>query len=191
MEEGVRRQPESLMGMNPSRLISVCIVLIILLAGFFSIRAVDSQGSIEGVVVFNRQSRGHDNAFISEKSDLPPVGGLHHAQYQNCGIYLNPIEPEKAVHSMEHGAIWITYDPSLPAAEIASLQEKVRGSEYLLLSPFIGQRDRIVATAWGAQLKLDVVDDPRLDQFLARYLLGSAIPERGAACKGGVGQPAS
>jgi hypothetical protein len=191
VEEGIDRQPELLLGVNTVRFITICIVVIILLVSLLTIRAVDKQGSIDGVVVFSRQSRGHDDGYVSEESDIPPVGGLHHAQFQNCGIYLSPIESGKAVHSMEHGAIWITYEPGLPVGDVTLLQEKVRGSEYLLLSPFIGQRYPIVLTAWGAQLALEKADDPRIDQFLTRYLLGPAIPERGAACKGGLGQPVS
>lgn len=191
MEEGINRQPEFLIGTRQSKAISACIVLIILLAIIFAINAVDRHGSIDGVLVFSRQSRGHNDQYKYEQSDLPPVGGIHNSQFQNCGIYVSPITSEKAIHSLEHGAIWITYDPDLSSDEVALLQEKVRGSEYILLSPYPGQRNPVVLTAWGAQLRLDTVADPRMDQFLTRYLLGPAIPERGASCKGGFGQPLS
>ncbi|HET9972943.1 MAG TPA: DUF3105 domain-containing protein [Streptosporangiaceae bacterium] len=37
----------------------------------------------------------------------------------NCGIYDQPVPNERAVHNMEHGAIWITYQPSLPQAQVS------------------------------------------------------------------------
>lgn len=170
-------------------LVRVCLVLIFLLAGFLAIRETNKSASIEGVVVFSRQTRGHDDTFVSQRIDLPPVGGVHHNLFQNCGIYSSPIESEKAVHSLEHGAVWITYEPGLPAADIVYLQEKVRDQEYVILSPYPGQRSPVVLTAWGAQLLIDSGRDERVGQFLARYILGPATPERGASCMGGFGTP--
>src|SRR5262245_10038941 len=46
--------------------------------------------------------------------ESPPIGGAHNVVWQNCGIYEMPIHNEHAVHSMEHGAVWITYRPGLP-----------------------------------------------------------------------------
>jgi hypothetical protein len=47
----------------------------------------------------------------------------------------------------------------------------------------------IVASAWGRQLMLDRVDDPRLDHFIRAFRLGSQAPERGGPCQGGSGVP--
>lgn len=43
----------------------------------------------------------------------PPTSGPHFPAWQNCGFYTEPIRDETAVHSLEHGAIWIAYDPDL------------------------------------------------------------------------------
>lgn len=165
------------------------LVLILLMAGLIGVRAVKEPAKIEGVVIYARQARGHDDSLTFPTSDLPPVGGVHHSQIQNCGIYLSPVDPGNSIHSMEHGAIWITYQPGMPEEDIAFLQEKVRNQEYLLLSPYIGQRSLVVLTAWGVQLEINSVHDWRLDKFIARYRLGPNTPERGASCAGGFGNP--
>ena len=55
-------------------------------------------------------------------SVTPPVGGDHNATWMNCGIYTQPVPRERAVHNLEHGAVWITYQPSLPQSEVSQLR---------------------------------------------------------------------
>jgi len=160
-----------------------------LMAIVIGISIATEPAKIVGVVTFTRQQRGHDSSLKITAAELPPVGGVHHDMYQNCGIYAGPIESEKAVHSMEHGAVWITYQDRLPEADIATLREEVANQQYLLLSPYPGQRSPVVLSGWGVQLELDSVQDDRLEKFIARYRLGPATPERGASCTGGFGDP--
>ncbi len=100
-----------------------------------------------------------------------------------------PVASENAVHSLEHGAVWITYQPDLPKREVDALRRQVRGRTYVLASPFPGQPAPVIASAWGRQLRLDSADDPRLGQFVRAFRLGDQAPERGGGCSGGVGEP--
>ncbi|MGH2538573.1 MAG: DUF3105 domain-containing protein [Candidatus Promineifilaceae bacterium] len=146
-------------------------------------------GDIEGVVEFGRQEQSHDEGVEIAEADLPPVGGVHSPRWQNCGIYDQPVEKKYAIHAMEHGAVWITYQPELPAGQIESLRELARGQTFMLLSPYPGLRSPVVATAWGLQLELDSAEEPRLAEFTDAYRLGPQTPEFGAPCTGGIGQP--
>ena len=119
----------------------------------------------------------------------PPVGGDHDPVWQNCGYYGAPIRSENGVHSMEHGAVWITYRPALPADQVEDLRDLAGSQTYLLVTPFEGLPSLVVASAWGKQLRLDSAGDERLDQFVRHFRLGADAPERGAACSGGVGTP--
>ena len=114
----------------------------------------------------------------------PPVGGAHDPIWLDCGVYDRPVREENAVHSLEHGAVWITYRPGLSADEIDSLADKL--PEKGILSPFEDQDAPVVVTVWGAQLALDGPDDSRLDLFIREYGDGSEAPEPQAACVGGV-----
>ena len=144
---------------------------------------------IEGIQLLGHQMRGHDNETIIPTGERPPAGGVHHDAWQNCGVYVEPIGPENAVHSLEHGAVWITYRPDLATKDVLYLRELVKDQAYLLLSPYPGQVSPITLTAWGVQLELDSAEDNRLPAFIARYRLGPTTPERGAPCSGGVGSP--
>ena len=143
---------------------------------------------ITGLEIFPRQARGHVEEDIAF-GELPPVGGEHRNIWQNCGIYEEVVEPAYAVHSMEHGALWITYQPDLAEDAIAELQDIVRGESFVILSPYPGLRSPIVLSAWQVQLELDGVDNGRISDFIEQYLVGPYTPERGASCSDGVGEP--
>lgn len=124
-----------------------------------------------------------------EYAQTPPVGGAHNPLWQNCGVYDEPVPSEQAVHSLEHGAIWLTYQPDLAEEEVALLRELVTGKSHALLSPFPDLPAPVVASAWGVQLKVESASDPRLAQFVEKFHNGPQTPEPGAPCRGGVGTP--
>jgi hypothetical protein len=146
-------------------------------------RAAD--GDIEGVEDFGEQTANHVTTPV-EYEVMPPVGGDHLAQWQNCGFYDAPITTEAGVHSLEHGAVWITYDPELPAEDVAQLEGLADENSYLLVSPMADLPSPVVASAWGLQMELDSVDDERLPVFLVKYLQGEQTQEPGAACSGSI-----
>ncbi len=147
-----------------------------------------AEATIDGLLQFPNLSRGHNDA-VSYSDSLPPAGGEHASIWQNCGIYDTPVEGKYAIHSLEHGAVWITYQPDLSAADIEALQAMVRGQSFILLSPWPGLPDPVVLTAWGVQLSVPGVDDERIGEFINEFRLGRQTPEPGASCTGGVGSP--
>ncbi|UBV42284.1 DUF3105 domain-containing protein [Deinococcus taeanensis] len=148
--------------------------------------ACGSQG-IEGVKTFTYPAGDHRSGSLIY-AETPPAGGPHNATWQNCGVYDRPLYNEYAVHSLEHGAVWITYRPNLDAAQVATLRKLVEGRPYTLLSPYEGLDTPVAASAWGAQLKVDQADDSRLKAFLDKYEQGATAPERGASCSGAYGE---
>jgi hypothetical protein len=144
---------------------------------------------IEGVVVFPEQLRDHNPDLRYPFTDLPPVGGVHHPIWVNCGVYTEAVPVELAVHSLEHGAVWIAYQPELDAAAITTLQNLSQGQTHILVSPYPGLRSPIVLTAWARQLELDTADDPRMAEFITAYLNGAQSPEPNVTCAEGVGNP--
>ena len=52
------------------------------------------------------------------------MGGEHFAAWLDCGVYDAPVPDEVAVHDLEHGAVWITYDAdALDAEQVAALED--------------------------------------------------------------------
>ena len=150
--------------------------------------ATAGDGKIAGLQTFSGLARDHVKGPVSYPQ-TPPVGGKHSAVWQNCGIYNAPIANENAVHSLEHGAMWITYRPDLPTTQIDAIRSAVAGQPYALVSPYPGLPAPVVATVWGAQVRLDSATDPRLQTFINTYKSGSQAPEPGGECTGGIGTP--
>jgi hypothetical protein len=151
----------------------------------------DKAADIKGVVNYRAQknpaidARDHKDGTLTYATN-PPVGGAHNALWQNCmgDVYQQPIANEHAVHSLEHGAVWVTYKQGLPADQVAELQKKVEGKDYMLMSPIAGLDKNISLQAWGYQLKVDDAGDSRIDEFI-KDLRVNASMEPGAACSSG------
>jgi hypothetical protein len=122
-------------------------------------------------------------------SRVPPPGGNHAPVWQNCGYYDSPIPTEQAVHSMEHGAVWIAYHPNLPKDQVTALAQLARSQTFVLVSPFPNLEAPVIATAWGRQQKIASGKDAAVADFVRQFRAGPQTPEPGAPCTGGTGSP--
>jgi hypothetical protein len=168
------------------RFVILGVVLALLVGAAVVLLLRDDEGPPTGlgeVTTYDDLSRAHVPGNVNYPQS-PPVGGAHDPIWLDCGVYDRPVREENAVHSLEHGAVWITYRPGLSADEIDSLADKL--PEKGILSPFEDQDAPVVVTVWGAQLALDGPDDSRLELFIREYGDGSEAPEPQAACVGGV-----
>jgi hypothetical protein len=138
---------------------------------------------IEGVSTFENAST-HVETPVSYP-ETPPAGGDHSPTWLNCGVYTEPVPNENAVHALEHGAIWVTYDPSLDEGQLGVLRSKLP-PEHVILSPFDGLPAPIVLSGWNVQLELESADDSRVQEFIEEYWQAENAPEPGASCVGGV-----
>lgn len=144
--------------------------------------------AIAGVQNFGALTRNHVDTPVNYPQS-PPVGGDHSGVWQNCGIYDTPVKNENAVHSLEHGAVWLTYRTDLPADQVETIRALARHHTHVLVTPYESLKEPVVATAWGTQLRLDSVTDARLAAFVAAYEQGPQTPEPGASCDNALGQP--
>jgi hypothetical protein len=121
----------------------------------------------------------------------PPAGGTHNSVWWSCGFYDEAIPDEHVVHDLEHGAVWLAYDPELDPADVDAIHELVRDNPKVIAAPYpdLAEGEAVVATAWARQLRLDSVDDPRLAEFVDQYQDGSQAPESGASCESPLGEP--
>lgn len=171
-------------------------VLSLAVVGLFVVLSVrgastSDEGSSEGeaadltaVETYDGLTRNHVLGTVAYPQ-TPPVGGDHNQVWMDCGSYDSPVPNEMAVHSLEHGAVWITYQPELPASDVATVTAISDRNNFVLVSPAEGLGSPVVASAWGKQLALPGVDDARLDAFVTEFAQGPQTPEIGAPCTGG------
>ena len=164
--------------------VALVVALVLPLAmGMRSNETPVASGPIEGVQTFSGLTANHVSTAV-QYAQHPPVGGDHNPTWLNCGIYEEPVPNHHAVHSLEHGAVWLTYQPDIAEGDLDALRDLAR-QEFMLLSPNEGQEYPIMATAWGRQLGVQNGNDTRLEQFIRDWKQGPQTPEPGAACTGG------
>ncbi|MET7741540.1 DUF3105 domain-containing protein [Streptomyces sp. NPDC005385] len=134
-------------------------------------------------------ARNHVTKTVSYPME-PPVGGDHNQVWMNCNgdVYTKAVNNMNAVHSLEHGAVWVTYNGKASAGDVKALAAKVKKTPYTLMSPVDDQKDPIMLSAWGKQRTVTGASDKNVDAFFSEFVQGKQTPEPGAACTNGLSQ---
>lgn len=139
--------------------------------------------SVEGVQIVDTKDvdAAHVEGAVDYGTDQPPAAGKMANASVPCGTaYPTPPPTEQVMHSLEHGAVWITYRPDLPEEQVQGLAGRARGS--VIVSPWEGLDTPVSVQAWARTLTVESVDDPRIDQFIDAYQRGPQAPEGGMGC---------
>jgi hypothetical protein len=152
-----------------------------------SYEAGSDGAEIEGVETYENKTEHVEGTVEYEQT--PPTGGPHNAVWLNCGVYDQPVPNENAVHSMEHGAVWVTYNPDDIAGDELETLKSHLPSNYVILSPYEGMDTPIALSNWNHQLKVDSADDERISEFFEEYWRSQNVPEPNASCSGALDAP--
>lgn len=134
------------------------------------------------------QQRGHSLGRV-RYNVTPPIGGTHDPVWLNCGVYRAPVRDENAVHSLEHGAVWITYRTGDLTQSARQALNALAANPRVLISPYPAQPAAVIATAWGVQLRLPSANIARLNAFIAAHRDRATAPEPNGPCVAGTGLP--
>ena len=149
--------------------------------------------AIDGVLTERIGEYDHLVADLDYDSPAPSGGDhLPSPGWLNCGVYDGAVPDELAVHSLEHGAVWIalgrdaTDDDREAAVELADTEPG-----RVIVSDVADLPNPVELVAWGFRLPLDAATDERAAAFVEQFVDRSTAPEAGAACEGGFGEPPS
>ena len=109
----------------------------------------------------------------------PPAGGPHFVEELRAGISEQPVPDGRAIHSLEHGMIWITYRPDLiSASDLATLRKVARAYERdVILSPRPANTAAVSAVSWERRANMaSPVEERALRDFVTTNLNRSPEP---------------
>ncbi|MFE3584757.1 DUF3105 domain-containing protein [Streptomyces vinaceus] len=198
----MRRAEQSRDRRNKALAITASVAVVAALVGFGAWVMIDKQeqkdaaaaaakAPVNGEQTWDAKTLGRNHVETPVKYPMnPPVGGDHNPRWMNCNgdVYKNAIPEVNAVHSLEHGAVWVTYNEKAAKGDVDALAGKVAKTPYTLMSPDKEQAGAIMLSAWGKQLTVEKADDPRVAQFFTKYVQGPQTPEPGAACTNGLAE---
>ncbi|MEU8840711.1 DUF3105 domain-containing protein [Streptomyces roseus] len=198
----MRRAEQSRDRRNKALAITASVAVVAALVGFGAWVMIDkkekkdaavaaAKAPVNGEQTWDAKTLGRNHVETPVKYPMnPPVGGDHSPRWMNCNgdVYKNAIPEVNAVHSLEHGAVWVTYGEKAAKGDIEALAGTVAKTPYTLMSPVKEQAGTIMLSAWGKQLTVDKADDPRVAQFFTKYVQGPQTPEPGAACTNGLAE---
>jgi hypothetical protein len=115
--------------------------------------------------------------------DPVPSGGDHlFAPYWlTCGVYDGEVPPALAVHSLEHGAVWIALGPDATPDDRAAASELADGQK-VIVSDVADLEAPVEVVSWGRRLTLDSAEDQRAEQFVEAFVDHPDAPEATSSC---------
>lgn len=112
-----------------------------------------------------------------EYNSVPPTSGQHASYWADCGIYLQVIPDIVQVHSLEHGAVLIQYNPEIDPADISALRLYAHDkADHVIVAPNPAVGAYIVLTAWQVRMELTTLNIAAMDAFWLDY--ANEGPER-------------
>lgn len=169
-------------------ILAVSLVIFSIVNVYIGLQKEPLPSEIEGAVVYDNLANEIVEGPIQYDIE-PPPGGPNAGVVQDCGLYRVPVQNENAVASLANGAVWIAYDPELPAEDVDNLRAFAEDQLFVLLAPYPGLESPVVLTAWGVQAHIDNTLDPRIPGFIQEYMNGDQSPISNGTCSGGVTLP--
>jgi hypothetical protein len=138
-----------------------------------------STGELRGEnVPIGQATHVADASELQIPAGFPPAGGPHFVNQLPGGIYDAPVEDGRAIHSLEHGLIWITYRPDQISADQLKALTDIAGDRRrdVILSPRPQNRDLVVLTSWGRRQIVEPTDSKAIKDFISSNLNRSPEP---------------
>lgn len=120
-----------------------------------------------------------------EYNSNPPTSGPMYEKSTDCKVYTETVKDESVMHSLEHGAVWLTYKDKNDAALAEQLKKIVEDQSKVILSPRAANESKIAVASWNRLLKLDSIDEEKIVNYIKLYKSSKEAPEGTGACSMG------
>lgn len=116
---------------------------------------------------------------LPEYNSNPPTSGPHYGQTARAGYREEEIPDQHIIHNLEHGDIWISYNPNTVSEEVREELKQFDTGKMIITPREVNDTD-IALAAWGRLDKFDLEDGElpvqRIEDFIKRYV--NQGPER-------------
>ena len=110
---------------------------------------------------------------VKNYNSNPPTSGPHWPETTSRGIHDEEVADEYLVHNLEHGEIWLSYRPGIPAEIKKELENITKDFSKVVLTPRSKNDADIALAAWGRldkfNLEGQVLDKARVENFIRRW----------------------
>ncbi len=157
-------------------------IVILGMGGWFTYGWISTRtpGNIEGpdqsqaIPILDDKNHIHSDAPRPEYNSNPPTSGPHHGKTNERGVHEEEAPDELMVHNLEHGEVWISYQPDVSASVVEELKDITNSYRKVVLTPRAGNDKDIALAAWGRLDTFDVnsdgtIDRSRIESFIKRY----------------------
>ncbi|MFN2526839.1 MAG: DUF3105 domain-containing protein [Actinomycetota bacterium] len=140
-------------------------------AGFLVIRSFQPE-DIAGHAVqeLSATGVGDHRSGPQQYESVPPVSGPHDPGAAPCGVHDTQPTDENFVHTLEHGAVAILYDPTLELEEIQAIEAIVSDFDsHTVSAPYTGMPDPIAVASWSRLMRLETLDEDAVREYIDKY----------------------
>lgn len=147
------------------------VAIIVLASGFFIFRSVSGQPSTAELMgeEYGDVDRSHVAVgLLTESPSKPPAGGAHYQAPWPTGVFSEEPADGYLVHSLEHGIIWISYQPEMVTPDqLAALSELAENHRRdVILAPRSANDAPLYVMSWGRRLQPDAGDLETIERFI-------------------------
>jgi hypothetical protein len=179
-EKRASKESNSGSSFNGKKISKWLILLLVLILVIWGLKIVIDKNTPQGkdyAVAYPDRGRDHIEPETASGlnpnvySSNPPSSGPHYPTTAKSLFYDKAIEDQYAIHNLEHGDIWITYNPRI-TQEIKDKLKEFAG-RYVIISPRNNNDYDISLVAWGVvdnfNLSPEINLEERVNDFILRY----------------------
>lgn len=152
----------------------IVLSLVILVGGIFMLSGQDQQVEEQlsiplmgDTILGAGASHLADGEFYDDYSSDPAVIGPHWQHPAGAGMKNTDIPDESLIHSMEHGAVIVYYNPELSEDDITLVKDAfISASGKKIIVPRENLDVPVALGSWGQLLKLSEINTDTIVQFI-------------------------
>lgn len=164
-----RRRAHSFGGFLTIGVVVGAIVLLAVLVVRNPLLSISDDPLLGEAITLGPPTHVNDPAQLQIVPGVPPAGGPMFPDTVRQGVYADPVADGSAIHSLEHGMVWISYRPDLAIAPTVAAALEDLADEFsrdVIVSPRPGNEMPLAAVSWGRLLRLDQLDVEQLRSFV-------------------------